>query len=167
MSTPAIKVIEHALAKAINDGDLPIESWRLWKAEGILSMDEFDVLLEKAGPGRKEVWNQTVAFLAGHGDKKYQRIHEGNQARQRTESGEPAQKPKGPDRKGERGEVAKVKGAIVNKRVGYPLKDQHGKETGETGYRQIKVQQIHHFKHTGTAWEHTHTTTEGAGLNAK
>ena len=121
--------------------------------------------LEKADkPSKADIWKQTVAFLAPH-SKGYAAIHEKNQAAdKKPEDNKPKHPPTKP---GQRGEVMRTKGAIHSQRVSYPLKDHTGKETGEKGHRSVQVQDEHHWTHDGQKWNHTHTTTSGAGLNKK
>jgi hypothetical protein len=139
---------------------------------------DVEEMLKANKPSKKDVWNQTVAFLAQHGEKGYQRIHAENQARAATpEKGAapkastpkaeaPASVPKGPDRKGENGEVTHVKGKIGPRKVSYPIKE-NGKETGQKGFRVVNSQEVHHFKWQDNKWNHTHTTHTGEGLNSR
>jgi hypothetical protein len=116
---------------------------------------------------KKDVWHQTVAFLAGHGDPKYKKLHSHMEAERAATSGKPAPKREltPPHKSGTfHNEGTVTSGKVVPKHVAYP-----DKETGEMRHRSITSQEQHHWKwdHGTKKWNHTHTTSSGAGLNKK
>lgn len=118
---------------------------------------------ELAKGNKKEVWNQTTAFLAQH-DPKYKAIHENNKALNAAKAGAKPEKRvlTPPHRPGSfENEGHTTTGKIVQKPVAF--KDKEGK----TAYSRVNQQEQHHWKWSAGKWNHTHTTHSGEGLNSK
>jgi hypothetical protein len=137
-----------------------------------LSADVSD-LAKADKPSKKDVWNQTVAFLAQHGYKKYGQYHAQNKEAERKAkeaenpgSSEPPKPPKDLRPGTMEGEVVKVKGGIVPKKVSFPMHN-NKKEVVGHGSRMVNQQATHHFVWKGGKWNHSHTTYSGHGLNSK
>lgn len=144
-------------------------SWDCWLL--IKKCEEFiENTLEKSA--KKKVWEDTVAFLAQHGEKGYKGLHQHIQGQKAIKSpnavGAPmkSQPPALPHKPGSmENESAHTHGRIKTKVVHYPAKDEHGNETMRR--RSMNVQEKHHFTWKGGKWNHTHTTESGTGLNKK
>lgn len=112
---------------------------------------------------RKQVWLDTVAFLANH-DPWYAKLN--LQLQVAAIETEEREVPPRPTRSGDSNESVRTLGKIRIKWIAFPEKFQ-GKETGNFIRRRMLVRSIYTWTWRNGAWKLSGETESGEGLNGK